>query len=69
MTVGKRPLSPHLQVYRPQITSILSITHRATGLALTAAALLFAYWLTAAATRARPVARWVIDRIDVICGR
>lgn len=49
MTVGKRPLSPHLQVYRPQITSILSITHRATGLALVAAALLFAYWLTAAA--------------------
>ena len=29
-----RPLSPHLQVYRPQITSVLSITHRATGVAL-----------------------------------
>lgn len=49
MTAGKRPLSPHLQVYRPQITSVLSITHRITGLALAAAALLFTYWLTAAA--------------------
>ncbi|MFQ3622679.1 MAG: succinate dehydrogenase, cytochrome b556 subunit, partial [Acetobacteraceae bacterium] len=26
----RRPLSPHLQVYRPQITSVLSITHRFT---------------------------------------
>lgn len=35
LTYGKRmkdrPLSPHLQVYKPQITSVLSITHRATG--------------------------------------
>lgn len=29
-----RPLSPHLTVYRPQITSVLSITHRATGVLL-----------------------------------
>ena len=29
---SKRPLSPHLQVYRPQLTSILSITHRGTAL-------------------------------------
>lgn len=44
-----RPLSPHLQVYRPQITSILSITHRLTGVVLAFAALLLAYWLAAAA--------------------
>ena len=44
-----RPLSPHLQVYRPQITSILSITHRATGVFLSFAALLLAYWLASAA--------------------
>ncbi|MEK9723769.1 MAG: succinate dehydrogenase, cytochrome b556 subunit [Rhodospirillaceae bacterium] len=43
-----RPLSPHLQVYRPQITSVLSITHRITGVALTGGAVLLAYWLTAA---------------------
>ena len=31
---GDRPLSPHLQVYRPQITSVLSILHRITGVRL-----------------------------------
>jgi len=44
-----RPLSPHLQVYRPQITSILSILHRMTGVVLSFAALLLAYWLASAA--------------------
>ncbi len=44
-----RPLSPHLQVYRPQMTSILSIMHRLTGVALAAGSLLFVYWLIAAA--------------------
>ncbi len=43
-----RPLSPHLQVYRPQITSILSILHRLTGIGLVAGALLFSYWISAA---------------------
>ncbi len=33
-TVKQRPLSPHLQVYKPQITSVLSILHRFSGLAL-----------------------------------
>ena len=49
MPDNTRPLSPHLQVYRPQITSILSITHRATGVVLAFAALLLAYWLASAA--------------------
>ena len=43
-----RPLSPHLQVYRPQITSILSIVHRLTGVGLVAGALIFSYWISAA---------------------
>jgi len=43
MAMGNRPLSPHLQVYRPQITSILSITHRATGLGLAVGALGLTY--------------------------
>lgn len=47
---GDRPLSPHLQVYRPQITSVLSILHRATGVALTVGAALVVWWLFAAAT-------------------
>lgn len=46
---GGRPLSPHLQVYRPQITSVLSILHRATGVGLAVGALLTVWWLLAAA--------------------
>ena len=45
-----RPLSPHLQVYRPQLTSVLSITHRATGVALAVGTLVLVWWLVAAAT-------------------
>ena len=46
---ASRPLSPHLQIYRPQITSILSISHRATGLALSLGTLLLVWWLVALA--------------------
>lgn len=45
-----RPLSPHLQVYRWQITMAMSILHRATGVALVFGMLLLAYWLIAAAS-------------------
>ncbi len=48
--VVARPLSPHLQIYRPQLTSVLSITHRATGVALAVGTLLLVWWLIAAAT-------------------
>ena len=44
-----RPLSPHIQVYRWQITMTMSILHRATGIALAVGTLLLAYWLMAAA--------------------
>ncbi len=44
-----RPLSPHLQVYAPQITSVLSIMNRVTGLAISAGTLLLVWWLVAAA--------------------
>ncbi|MGB0658688.1 MAG: succinate dehydrogenase, cytochrome b556 subunit [Mangrovicoccus sp.] len=46
---GNRPLSPHLQVYRPQLTSITSILTRITGNALLVGALLTVWWLLAAA--------------------
>ena len=46
----RRPLSPHLQVYRPQITSILSIMNRITGIATSVGTLLLVWWLVAAAT-------------------
>jgi succinate dehydrogenase / fumarate reductase cytochrome b subunit len=49
MAPPERPLSPHLQVYRPQITSVLSILHRLTGVALTVGTLLLTWWLVAAA--------------------
>jgi succinate dehydrogenase / fumarate reductase cytochrome b subunit len=44
----KRPLSPHIQIYKPQITSVLSITHRLTGVALLFAALLLSSWVISA---------------------
>ncbi len=47
---GDRPLSPHLQVYRPQITSMTSIFHRLTGVALLVSVALVTWWLMAAAT-------------------
>ena len=49
MASPERPLSPHLQVYKPQITSVLSILHRVTGVALTAGTLLLTWWLVSAA--------------------
>lgn len=47
---GNRPLSPHLTIYRPQLTSITSIFTRITGNALIVAALLMVWWFLAAAT-------------------
>ena len=44
-----RPLSPHLQVYKPQLTSVMSILHRATGIALSVGALYLVAWVVFAA--------------------
>lgn len=43
-----RPLSPHLQIYRWQITMTMSILHRASGVALSLGSIVLAWWLTAA---------------------
>ena len=48
MPSGNRPLSPHLQVYRPQLTSILSILHRITGVVIWAGAVMMTYWIASA---------------------
>lgn len=56
MAAGQRPLSPHLQVYRPQLTSVMSITHRFTGMLLTVALLGLVWWLAAAAAGAETYA-------------
>jgi len=49
MAARPRPLSPHLQVYRPQLTSVLSISHRLTGIGLMVGTLMLTCWLVAAA--------------------
>lgn len=50
MNTKNRPLSPFLQIYRPQLTSVVSIFHRITGIGLAVGTLLLVYWLVAAAT-------------------
>ena len=50
MSAADRPLSPHLQIYRWQLTSVLSIFHRAAGVVLCAGTVLLVWWLVAAAS-------------------
>jgi succinate dehydrogenase / fumarate reductase, cytochrome b subunit len=44
-----RPLSPNIQIYRPQLTSVLSIANRVTGVVLSLCAVVLVVWLVAAA--------------------
>ena len=46
----QRPIAPHIQIYKPQISTVLSILHRITGVGLGLGSLLFAWWLVAAAS-------------------
>lgn len=50
MSIPIRPTSPHLQIYRRSYTMVLSILHRATGLALSVGLLLLSAWLLAVGT-------------------
>ncbi|MDT7951796.1 MAG: succinate dehydrogenase, cytochrome b556 subunit [Acetobacteraceae bacterium] len=56
-TLVQRPLSPHLQVYAPQITSVLSIMSRVTGIATSIGTLVLVWWLAAAASGPSAFAR------------
>ena len=47
MNDSKNPLSPHLQIYRWHISSLLSITHRISGVINLLALILIFFWLTA----------------------
>ena len=47
---AERPLSPHLFIYKPMLTMMMSIAHRITGAALYFGTLLVAWWLIAAAS-------------------
>ena len=49
-TTVRRPLSPHLQVYKPQITSVLSIMNRISGVGSSVGTLLMVWWIVAAAS-------------------
>ena len=50
MTTASRPVSPHLGIYRWQITMTMSILHRATGIWLAIGTVALVYWLVAAAS-------------------
>ena len=52
----RRPLSPHIQVYRPQLTSVLSIMNRLSGIAISIGTLMLVWWLVASAGSARSYA-------------
>lgn len=49
MHTKPRPRSPDIQIYRPQLTSVLSITHRASGTLLSLGSVLLVVWLVAVA--------------------
>ena len=53
---AERPLSPHLQIYRPMLTMMMSIAHRVSGAANAIGFLLLAWWLVAIAAGPEPYA-------------
>lgn len=61
----ERPLSPHLQIYRPMLTMVMSIVHRITGAALFFGTLLMLWWLIAIASGPAAYAtfQWVAGSI------
>jgi succinate dehydrogenase / fumarate reductase cytochrome b subunit len=60
-----RPLSPHLQIYRPTLTMMMSIVHRLTGAALYFGTLLLVWWLSAAAAgpHAYSAVQWFMETL------
>ena len=59
---GSRPLSPHLQIYRWQITMVVSIVNRITGVGMALAAVMIVWWFVAAAASPHQfqLANWVL---------
>ncbi len=54
----ERPLSPHLQVYRPQMTSLLSIAHRGCGVVLSFFTPVLVFWLVSLASGPQSYEAW-----------
>ena len=67
-TKRQRPLSPHLSIYRPYPTMVMSILHRITGAALYVGTILVAWWLVAAAS-GEAYFDWVNGIFGSIVGR
>jgi succinate dehydrogenase / fumarate reductase, cytochrome b subunit len=66
----RRPLSPHLQIYRWPLSMVLSISHRATGITLSVGAILLTWWLVAAAVSdpAFAAVQWFLGSwLGIIC--
>jgi succinate dehydrogenase / fumarate reductase cytochrome b subunit len=63
--VPARPLSPHLQIYRPMLTMMMSIVHRITGAGLYFGMLILAWWLLAAASGPNAYAKfqWFMETL------
>ena len=61
-----RPLSPHLQIYKWQLTSVLSILHRMTGIALSFGALYLATWVIFAAASPRSYAMFQDFNVSIV---
>lgn len=69
-----RPRSPNIQIYRPQLTSVLSIVNRITGMALSGCAVALVVWLLAAvagpgafAAIHKPIASWPGQIALLVC--
>lgn len=69
ITTRRRPLSPNVQIYRPQLTSVLSILNRITGILLSACAVVLVVWLVAGAWEPQtyaPVQAAIASRIGQV---
>jgi len=61
-----RPLSPHLQVYKWQLTSVMSLLHRATGIALSVGALYLVLWVVFASASPRTYAMFQSFNVSIL---
>ena len=69
MAIRERPMSPHLQVYRRQITSVMSILHRVSGVVLTLGVFGVAWWLLSLAQGGEQYARaaaWIASPFGML---
>lgn len=62
-TKASRPISPHIQIYHWHLTMVMSIFHRATGIALYAGTALLAWWLLAIAS-----GRFHFELVNLVLG-